>query len=88
MVTVTKELQSTLQNALGEARQRRHEYVTLEHLLHAMTRDKVASEVLLACGADLDLLRKELEDYLDRSLEPRPLSGDPEQTPAFQRVLQ
>ena len=88
MVTVTKELQSTLQNALGEARRRRHEYVTLEHLLHAMTRDKVGSEVLLACGADLDLLRKELEDYLDRSLEPRPVSGDPEQTPAFQRVLQ
>src|SRR5512140_3492574 len=88
MVTVSKELQQTLQNAVGEARRRRHEYVTLEHLLHAMTKDKVASEVLLACGADLRLLEKELEEYLDRTLESVGGSQDPEQTAAFQRVLQ
>jgi ATP-dependent Clp protease ATP-binding subunit ClpA len=88
MVTVSKELQQTLQAAVGEARRRRHEYVTLEHLLHAMTKDKVASEVLLACGADLKLLEKELEEYLDRTLESVGGSQDPEQTAAFQRVLQ
>ncbi len=88
MVTVSKELQQTLQNAVGEARRRRHEYVTLEHLLHAMTKDKVASEVLLACGADLEKLEKDLEDYLDRTLESLGSSQDPEQTAAFQRVLQ
>jgi ATP-dependent Clp protease ATP-binding subunit ClpA len=88
MVTVSKELQQTLQAAVAEARRRRHEYVTLEHLLHAMTKDKVASEVLLACGADLKLLEKELEDYLDRTLEALAASQDPEQTAAFQRVLQ
>jgi ATP-dependent Clp protease ATP-binding subunit ClpA len=88
MVTVSKELQQTLQNAVGEARRRRHEYVTLEHLLHAMTRDKVASEVLLACGADLKALERELEEYLDRTLEALSSSQDPEQTAAFQRVLQ
>jgi ATP-dependent Clp protease ATP-binding subunit ClpA len=88
MVTVSKELQQTLQNALGEARRRRHEYVTLEHLLHAMTRDKVASEVLLACGADLKALERDLEEYLDRTLESLSSSQDPEQTAAFQRVLQ
>jgi ATP-dependent Clp protease ATP-binding subunit ClpA len=88
MVTVSKELQQTLQAAVGEARRRRHEYVTLEHLLHAMTKDKVASEVLLACGADLKLLEKELEEYLDRTLESVSGSQDPEQTAAFQRVLQ
>ena len=38
MVTVTKELQATLQSAVSDARRRRHEYVTLEHLLHAMQR--------------------------------------------------
>ena len=69
MVTVSKELQQTLQGAVAEARRRRHEYVTLEHLLHAMTHDKVATEVLLACGADLKLLERELEEYLDRTLE-------------------
>ncbi|HVO19645.1 MAG TPA: ATP-dependent Clp protease ATP-binding subunit ClpA [Anaeromyxobacter sp.] len=88
MVTVSKELQQTLQAAVGEARRRRHEYVTLEHLLHAMTRDKVASEVLAACGADLRLLERELEEYLDRTLESVGASQDPEQTAAFQRVLQ
>jgi len=88
MVTVSKELQQTLQAAVGEARRRRHEYVTLEHLLHAMTKDKVASEVLLACGADLRLLERELEEYLDRTLESAGSSQDPEQTAAFQRVLQ
>src|SRR5512136_3355926 len=88
MVTVSKELQQTLQAAVAEARRRRHEYVTLEHLLHAMTKDKVAAEVLLACGADLKLLEKELEEYLDRTLESLSASQDPEQTAAFQRVLQ
>ena len=88
MVTVSKELQQTLQAAVAEARRRRHEYVTLEHLLHAMTKDRVASEVLLACGADLKLLEKELEEYLDRTLESLAASQDPEQTAAFQRVLQ
>jgi ATP-dependent Clp protease ATP-binding subunit ClpA len=88
MVTVSKELQQTLQAAVAEARRRRHEYVTLEHLLHAMTKDKVAAEVLLACGADLKLLEKELEDYLDRTLEALTSVQDPEQTAAFQRVLQ
>src|SRR5512136_891675 len=88
MVTVSKELQQTLQAAVAEARRRRHEYVTLEHLLHAMTKDKVASEVLLACGADLKLLERELEEYLDRTLESLGTAQDPEQTAAFQRVLQ
>src|SRR5512139_1157925 len=88
MVTVSKELQQTLQNAVGEARRRRHEYVTLEHLLHAMTKDKVATEVLLACGADLKALERELEEYLDRTLESLGAAQDPEQTAAFQRVLQ
>src|SRR6266496_4171605 len=89
MVTVTKELQLTLQAAVAEAKKRRHEYVTLEHLLHAMTKDKVATEILLACGADLELLARELEDYLDRTLESLPnRTQDPEQTAAFQRVLQ
>jgi ATP-dependent Clp protease ATP-binding subunit ClpA len=89
MVTVSKELQATLQSAVGEARRRRHEYVTLEHLLHAMTKDKVATEILLACGADLKSLEKDLEEYLDRTLESLPgRAQDPEQTAAFQRVLQ
>jgi ATP-dependent Clp protease ATP-binding subunit ClpA len=88
MVTVSKELQQTLQAAVADARKRRHEYVTLEHLLHALCADKVASEVLVACSADLPALTRELEDYLTRTLEALPQEEDPEQTAAFQRVLQ
>ncbi len=88
MVTVSKELQQTLQAAVGDARGRRHEYVTLEHLLHALAKDKVAGEVLLACGADLALLSRELETYLTGTLEALEAEQDPEQTAAFQRVLQ
>jgi ATP-dependent Clp protease ATP-binding subunit ClpA len=89
MVTVTKELQMTLQAAVADARRRKHEYVTLEHLLRAMTKDRVASEILLACGCDLPLLERELEEYLDRTLEAFPgRTQEPEQTAAFQRVLQ
>jgi ATP-dependent Clp protease ATP-binding subunit ClpA len=88
MVTVSKELQQTLQAAVADARKRRHEYVTLEHLLHALAADKVASEVLVACSADLPALTRELDDYLSRTLEALPEEQDPEQTAAFQRVLQ
>jgi ATP-dependent Clp protease ATP-binding subunit ClpA len=88
MVTVSKELQQTLQAALADARRRNHEYVTLEHLLYALTQDKVAKEVLLACGADLDRLRVEIDDYFARALQTTDAERDPEQTAAFQRVLQ
>jgi ATP-dependent Clp protease ATP-binding subunit ClpA len=88
MVTVSKELQQTLQAALADARGRNHEYVTLEHLLLALTNDRVAREVLVACGADLDRLRAEIEDYFARALQPAGAPRDPEQTAAFQRVLQ
>jgi ATP-dependent Clp protease ATP-binding subunit ClpA len=88
MVTVSKELQQTLQAALADARQRNHEYVTLEHLLYALTNDKVAKEVLLACGADLERLRTEISDYFERALQAVGVDRDPEQTAAFQRVLQ
>ncbi|MGB8930088.1 MAG: ATP-dependent Clp protease ATP-binding subunit ClpA [Anaeromyxobacteraceae bacterium] len=88
MVTVSKELQQTLQSALADARRRNHEYVTLEHLLLALTNDRVAKEVLLACGADLERLRKEIEEYFDRAIQALATERDPEQTAAFQRVLQ
>ena len=88
MVTVSKELQQTLQAAVADARQRKHEYVTLEHLLRALASDKVASEVLVACSADLPTLTRELDEYLTRTLEALPDEQDPEQTAAFQRVLQ
>jgi ATP-dependent Clp protease ATP-binding subunit ClpA len=50
---LTKELEETLGLAVDEAVKRRHEYVTVEHLLYALIGDKSARDVLRHCGADL-----------------------------------
>ena len=89
-LSITKELESTLRLATEEARQRRHEHVTLEHLLLALLKDPVAQRILRACGAKLPDLKRELEEHLGSSQvqlpedEPR----EPEFTRAFQRVLE
>ncbi|HEY4730708.1 MAG TPA: ATP-dependent Clp protease ATP-binding subunit ClpA, partial [Myxococcales bacterium] len=69
---------------------RRHEHVTLEHLLYALLRDPIATRILRACGARLPELKRDLEQHLQDS-QPRLPDGfdrDPEQTRAFQRVLE
>ena len=87
---LTKELQETLSAAVEEAVQRRHEYVTLEHLLFAMLNDSTARDVLYNCGGDLERLGEELEKFFGERLETLPdgLTQMPELTSAFQSVLQ
>ena len=87
---ITRELQATLGVALSEAVKRRHEYVTLEHLLFALLDDPTARTVIVNCGGDTDKLREELEKYFKEFLTPLPENTDdlPEHTAAFQRVLQ
>ncbi|MCM3880028.1 MAG: ATP-dependent Clp protease ATP-binding subunit ClpA [Vicinamibacterales bacterium] len=76
--------------AFREAVSRRHAYLTLEHLLYALAHDPDGERILGACGADLGLLRRNLNTYLDESIEklPRGQEREPEQTVAFRRVLQ
>jgi ATP-dependent Clp protease ATP-binding subunit ClpA len=76
--------------AFREAVSRRHAYLTLEHLLYALAHDPDGERILAACGADLGLLRRNLNTYLDESIEklPRGQEREPEQTIAFRRVLQ
>ncbi len=87
---ISKELEFTLNIAFKEAREKRHEFVTVEHLLLALLDNPAASAVLKACGADLSQLRSDLSGFVD---ETTPLLiGDEEQetqpTLGFQRVLQ
>src|SRR5215213_436479 len=86
---ITRELQATLNLAANEAIKRRHEFLTLEHLLYAMLHDQTSSEVLLHCGADLDSLRRDLEEFFRDTMTPLPRGVDryPEQTAAFERVI-
>jgi ATP-dependent Clp protease ATP-binding subunit ClpA len=89
---ITKELENTLRNAVKEASDRRHEYVTLEHLLLALLSDRVARDVIYHCGGNLETLRKELEEFFGEHTELVNMQNDdselPQQTVMFQRVLQ
>ncbi|MCB8879208.1 ATP-dependent Clp protease ATP-binding subunit ClpA [Acidisoma cellulosilytica] len=87
---LSRNLEQTLHRALSLASERKHEYATLEHLLLGLTEDTDAATVLRACGVDLDKLRADLTEFLDKDLAglatDRP--GDPKPTAGFQRVVQ
>ncbi|AOX19160.1 ATP-dependent Clp protease ATP-binding subunit ClpA [Kozakia baliensis] len=87
---LSRTLEQTLHRALTLAGERRHEYATLEHLLLALTEDADAVTVFKACGIDLDKLRNDLTEFLDKDLAglaaDRP--SEPKPTAAFQRVIQ
>jgi ATP-dependent Clp protease ATP-binding subunit ClpA len=87
---IAKELQQSFKLALDEAKRLRHEYLTLEHLLLALTKDSRSKEVLHACGANLKRLQKALEEFLDENVEKLPDDEDaePQQTIGVERVLQ
>ncbi len=82
-------LEIVLAIAYREAVARRHAYLTLEHLLYALAHDTEGERILTGCGADLPRLRRELNEYLEESVErlKRGQERSPEQTAAFQRVL-
>ena len=87
---LSKELESTLNSAFRDAREKRHEFMTVEHLLLALLDNPTANKVLLACGAELEKLKQELISYLDESTPMLPVKDERETQPTlgFQRVLQ
>jgi ATP-dependent Clp protease ATP-binding subunit ClpA len=87
---LSPELQSTLQRAVDDVRERRHEYLTLEHLLLSILDDPSGADVITKCSGDVEKLRGELERFLDEEVEELPDGEEsgPDQTLAFQRVLQ
>ncbi|WP_342628224.1 ATP-dependent Clp protease ATP-binding subunit ClpA [Nguyenibacter vanlangensis] len=87
---LSRNLEQTLHRALTLAGERRHEYATLEHLLLALVDDSDAVTVFRACGVDLDKLRSDLTEFLDKDLAglASDRTVDPKPTAAFQRVIQ
>ncbi|MCX7932483.1 MAG: ATP-dependent Clp protease ATP-binding subunit ClpA [Rhodovarius sp.] len=87
---LSRNLEQTLHRALGLASDRRHEYATLEHLLLALADDPDANTVLKACGVDIDKLKRDLIEFLDKDLAGlvTERGGDPKPTAGFQRVVQ
>jgi ATP-dependent Clp protease ATP-binding subunit ClpA len=88
---LSKDLEATLNYAFKGARKKRHEFMTVEHLLLALLDNEVASSVLLACDCDLSRLRGELVDFVDATTPLIPESETTRETQptlGFQRVLQ
>ncbi len=86
-----KELEYTLNLAFKEARAKRHEFVTVEHLSIALLENSSASDALRVCGANLNRLRTNLMDFVDRTTPVIPAhihDRDTQPTLGFQRVLQ
>jgi len=87
---LSKELEATLNNAFKAARDQRHEYMTVEHLLLALLENAAAVRVLQACGANLSTLRRALEQFIREhaSLLSEDADRETQPTIGFQRVLQ
>src|SRR5574343_1173861 len=88
---LNRELEGTLNLAFKEARAKRHEFMTVEHLLLALLDNEAAATVLRACGANLDKLRHDLQEFIDSTTPLIPQHDEDRETQptlGFQRVLQ
>jgi len=87
---LNKELENTLNNAFKQARDKNHEFMTVEHLLLALSENSTASDILNACGANLEKLRNDLQTFLNETTPLLPPNDERETQPTlgFQRVLQ
>ncbi|HHE4932169.1 TPA: ATP-dependent Clp protease ATP-binding subunit ClpA [Enterobacter hormaechei] len=88
---LNQELELSLNMAFARAREHRHEFMTVEHLLLALLSNPSAREALEACSADLVALRQELEAFIEQTTPVLPASEeerDTQPTLSFQRVLQ
>ena len=87
---INDKLEMALVRAIREAKVRKHEHVTVEHILYGLLHDDLAAEILTACGGDISLMKEKLEEFFTSSL-PTVQGGiahDPVQTIGFNRVLQ
>lgn len=88
---ISQDLEVSLHIAFVEARKKKHEFVTVEHLLLALLSNPSALDVLNACGADVERLRQQLTEFIDRHasyIAHLSLDQDTQPTLGFQRVIQ
>ncbi|MDN3649435.1 ATP-dependent Clp protease ATP-binding subunit ClpA [Reinekea marina] len=88
---LSKDLELTLNSAFKEARAKRHEFMTVEHLLLALLDNHAAADVLSACAADIPQLRRDLVEFIDSTTPLIPKEDEERETQptlGFQRVLQ
>jgi ATP-dependent Clp protease ATP-binding subunit ClpA len=87
---INKELSATLGFAVREAKKRRHEYVSIEHILFAILNDPTGVEIIESCGGNVEELANALENFFEEKIERIPEGDDYvlQQTIGFQRVIQ
>jgi len=87
---LSKELEITLNTAFKNAHDKRHEFITVEHLLLALLDNASAEAIMTACGCDISGLRGQLTQFIDEtiSLLPEGVHRETQPTLGFQRVLQ
>jgi ATP-dependent Clp protease ATP-binding subunit ClpA len=86
---IAKALQASFEFAVSEAIRRRHEYVTLEHLLFALLHDRTAADAVRACGGNVESLKKQLDEFIDKTYEQLEEEDvQPTLTTMLQRVIQ
>jgi len=90
MTMLSKELESALTAAVNEVKRRNHEFLTLEHLLYAISIEEQGEEILEACGAEMERLRDQLGRFFVENMEALPEGTKSEviQTLGVRRVLQ
>jgi len=90
MTMLSKELESALTAAVNEVKRRNHEFLTLEHLLYAISVEEQGEEILEACGAEMEKLRDQLGRFFVENMEALPEGTETEviQTLGVRRVLQ
>jgi ATP-dependent Clp protease ATP-binding subunit ClpA len=90
MTMLSKELELSLNQSFRSAYEKRHEFISVEHLLLAMLDNAAAIEVLKACGAQIEVLRQEVTEFLEQTtpLIATGLKRETQPTLGFQRVLQ
>lgn len=87
---LSRHLEVSLRLAVTMARQKRHEFLTIEHLLLSLLENDSAVNALKACGADIPVLRQELNEYIEQNTPklPAPTEQAPHATDSFDRILQ
>ena len=91
MANFTKSLEKAISSAFTLASEKNHQYVTLEHLLFSLIDEEDSQNVMKACSVDINLLKENLEFYIDNELDNIVNSenkNDPQPTAGFQRVIQ
>ncbi|MCP4689605.1 MAG: ATP-dependent Clp protease ATP-binding subunit ClpA, partial [Desulfobacterales bacterium] len=84
---ISKELSATLGQSVKEAQRRRHEYVSIEHVLYAILNDNIGVDIIENCGGDIDKIKEGLEKFFQERMISIPRTEEYvlQQTLGFQR---